>query len=435
MHDDGAMFDLPNTPTPKTSPYGGVDVQRYVGEPPKTSLRSDFERDRARILHSAALRRLGAKTQVLGPASDDFVRTRLTHSLEVAQIGRELGKMLGADPDVVDAACLSHDLGHPPFGHNGERILNDLAEDCGGFEGNAQSLRIVARLEPKVTDAQGNDVGLNLTRATLDAICKYPWARGEGPDPVKSAKKFSVYDDDRHVFEWMRTGAPTGWRCLEAQIMDLSDDIGYSVHDVEDAIATHAFAPNGMDDPGTIDAIIDVTTQWYGNSISRDELGAALDRLRAMPGWLTSFDGSYRDLAAMKEMTSDLIGRFLVATVDATRNEFGEDNLGRYRANLNVPTQTRAEIQILKGIAVHYVMEPRESEPVYYQQRTILADLVDALWNAGPDALETPFATAWRQADDEAHRLRALIDQVASLTDMSANRWHAQHCGMISSQL
>lgn len=433
--EDGAMFALTDSPRETTSPYSSTDSQRFVGEPPKSSLRTDFERDRARILHSASLRRLGAKTQVLGPASDDFVRTRLTHSLEVAQIGRELGKMLGADPDVVDAACLSHDLGHPPFGHNGERILNELATDCGGFEGNAQSLRIVARLEPKVTDTNGHHVGLNLTRATLDAICKYPWARGEGPDPIKSEHKFSVYADDVQVFQWMRSGAPTGKRCVEAQIMDLSDDIGYSVHDVEDAIATRAFTPSSLKNSEDIEKIIDVTTEWYGATITRDELGAALDRLQAQPGWLASFDGSYHDLAALKELTSDLIGRFLVETVTATREKFGDDNLGRYRADLIVPRETRAEIQILKGIAVAYVMQPREHEPDYYQQRTILADLVEALWDAGPDALQTPFAAAWRRADTEKQRLRALIDQVATLTDMSAHRWHAQHCGMISTQL
>ncbi len=114
--------------------YSAADTRRWVEEPPKNSHRTDFERDRARVLHSSALRRLGAKTQVVAPDTDDFVRTRLTHSLEVAQIGRELGRTLGCDPDIVDTACLAHDLGHPPFGHNGETALNDIAHAIGGFE-------------------------------------------------------------------------------------------------------------------------------------------------------------------------------------------------------------------------------------------------------------------------------------------------------------
>ena len=174
------------------APYSPADSERWVPEDHKSSARTEFERDRARILHSSALRRLGEKTQVLGPISDDFVRTRLTHSLEVAQVGRELGKELGADPDVVDAACLSHDLGHPPFGHNGERALDAAAASIGGFEGNAQTLRVVTRLEPKVIGAGGVPAGLNLARATLDAICKYPWVKSGGPDLAKSTRKFSV---------------------------------------------------------------------------------------------------------------------------------------------------------------------------------------------------------------------------------------------------
>ena len=349
-------------------------------------------------------------------------------------MGRELGKELGADPDVVDAACLSHDLGHPPFGHNGELALNELAREIGGFEGNAQTLRIVARLEPKVLGQDG-PAGLNLTRATLDAICKYPWARGEGPDPVKSQRKFSVYEDDRPTFDWMRQGIPAGKRCLEAQIMDLSDDIAYSVHDMEDAVATGKMDLERLRSDSHTQGVIESTMKWYGTSICEDDLYRAFERLVTMPEWMGSFSGSYADLAALKDLTSELIGRFSNATVGATREVAGDQPLGRYLAELVVPANTRAEIQVLKGMAVHYVMSPRESEPVYYQQRTLLNDLVDALVNAGPEYLEPPFAAQWRSTTDEGQRLRVVIDQVSSLTDISASRWHARMCGMLSSQL
>jgi hypothetical protein len=144
--------------------YTPADVERWVHDSP--SERSPFTRDRARVLHSAGLRRLAATTQVLVAGSADFPRTRLTHTLEVAQIAREMGAALGCDPDLVDVAGLAHDLGHPPFGHNGEGELNRQAASIGGFEGNAQTLRVMTRLEAKVIDpATGRSVGLDLARA------------------------------------------------------------------------------------------------------------------------------------------------------------------------------------------------------------------------------------------------------------------------------
>jgi dGTPase len=194
--------------------YGDADVERRLPER-HTSGRSDFARDRARLLHSSALRRLAAKTQVLSPTAGlDFARNRLTHSLEVAQVGRELAASLGLDPDVVDTACLAHDLGHPPFGHNGEKALNVWAADIGGFEGNAQTLRILTRLEPKVFGDDGRSHGLNLTRASLDASCKYPWPEETSVADPSGRAKFGFYRDDVEVFEWMRRGAPERRLCI-----------------------------------------------------------------------------------------------------------------------------------------------------------------------------------------------------------------------------
>jgi dGTPase len=405
--------------------YTDADRERWYPEPPKDPRRGEFARDRARVVHSSGLRRLSAKTQVVGPGSDDFVRNRLTHSLEVAQVGRELAGALGCDPDVVDTACLAHDLGHPPFGHNGEEVLNRIASGIGGFEGNAQTLRMLTRLEPKVIDAAtGAGRGLNLTRASVDAATKYPWPRDGIPNP--GSTKFGVYTEDLAAFGWLRAGAPVHRRCLEAQVMDFADDVAYSVHDVEDAVVSGRLDPRSLADPGHSRRIVAQARDWYLPGLADDEGGATLTRLRRVPTWVGEFDGSQRALAALKDLTSQLIGRFVGSVEVATWAQAGDgERLTRYGADLVVPPETVAEIAVLKGMAAVYVMTVQDRQPIYARQQDVIAELVDVLADRGPRELDPMFAQAWTEGADDAGRLRAVVDQVAALTDARAVAWHA----------
>jgi dGTPase len=391
------------------------DAERLVAEPPKDTGygRSPYERDRARVLHSAGFRRLAAKTQVHLAGTDDFLRTRLTHSIEVAQIAREMGARLGCDPDVVDVAGLAHDLGHPPFGHNGEEALDAVAGPCGGFEGNAQTLRVLTRLEAKIEGA-----GLNLTRASLDATCKYPWPREPG------RRKFGVYADDRPVFAWLREGAAgPRRRCLEAQVMDWADDVAYSVHDVEDGVwGGYVSLRRLRDDADERGSVCAATTDAYLDEPA-DALAPVLDDLLADPAVAAAadYDGSHRAQSALKRMTSVLTGRFVGAAVAATRDA---GPVRRYAADLVVPAAVRAQCALLKGIALRYVVRRPEASGRYERQREILVELVEALAVRAPDGLDRIFAPLWKAAADDAARLRVVIDQVASLTDPSAADWH-----------
>jgi dGTPase len=410
--------------------YRDVDGERWVEEPAKRSGRSPFARDRARVVHSSALRRLAAKTQVVGPGSDDFVRTRLTHSLEVAQVARELGASLGCDPDVVETAALAHDLGHPPFGHNGERALDDAAQGCGGFEGNAQTLRILTRLEAKTMRAEGSSAGLNLTRAALDATTKYPWTRDDAPEPYgahadgqpRLLRKFGVYDDDLPVFGWLRAGAEGQQRrCIEAQVMDLADDIAYCVHDVEDGVVAGRIDLVRLREPDVRESVWEAVREWYLPGADAASLEEALARLSASPGWPREpYDASRPAQAALKNLTSELIGRFCRPAEQATRAAYGSGPLVRYAADLHVPEETRFEIAVLKGVAAHFVMRAEDRVPIMETQRALVADLVRVLVDRAPDGLQPAFRADFAAAGSDAQRLRAIVDQVASLTDASA---------------
>jgi len=409
-----------------------------VEEPPKRAGRSDFERDRARVLHSAGLRRLAAKTQVVAAGSADFPRTRLTHSLECAQIGRELGREIGCDPDLVDAACLAHDIGHSPFGHNGEHALDELAAPCGGFEGNAQSLRLLTRLEPKVAGA-----GLNLTRATLDATLKYPWFSG-------GSGKYGVYAEDAEVFTWIRKDAPAGRPCLEAQVMDWADDVAYSVHDLEDGLYAGLITITDLNSPAERALVTQTTAATYcGDDVSLDELAEVLDSLVALDFWPVAYDATPAAQAALKNLTSNLIGRFCQAAEQATlaahpattdhpgysesvissSGIFGtRAPLNRYAADLVVPRRQRLECALLKGITARYVMTRPGVVKAQARERKLLAELALAVERGAPQTLDPLLRPSWDAARSDPERRRVVIDQIACLTDTSAIAWHHRLC-------
>lgn len=398
--------------------YKEEDKERFLNEPAKRPGRTEFMRDRARVIHSAALRRLAAKTQVAVPWENDFQRTRLSHSLECAQIGRELGESLGADPDLQDTACLAHDLGHPPFGHNGEEALAEIAKEFGGFEGNAQSFRLLVRLEAKTVDDDGKSIGLNLTRASLDGATKYPWPRAQNP------RKFGVYDDDLELFNWMRTGAPVDKKCIEAQIMDWSDDCAYSVHDLEDAIFVDQISVKNFE--RDLADIYKVMKSDYGSDATEQEAADALKRLAALSAWPHYYDGTLRSLARLKDSTSQLIGRFVLAAEVETRRVHGDGPLSRYSANLEIPREQVVEVDFLKAIAGHYLINASHSQERYAKQQIIIAQLVEMLTECAPVELDSIFVKAWNEAADETARMRVIIDQVAALTDPGAYVLHAR---------
>ncbi len=384
--------------------YSPADCERWTPEAGKPGdERSPWEIDRARILHSAAFRRLQRKTQVFAPAEGDFFRTRLTHSIEVSQIAKGIALRVGADPTLCEAASLAHDIGHPPFGHAGERVLNECMEGFGGFEGNAQNLRVLATLEVK-SDAYP---GLNLTRATLDALLKYKRSYAEARSSGR-AKFF--YDDDLGLVEWLCAGRREERTSFECQIMDWADDVAYSVHDVEDGMWAGLIQRRRLAGDGLAEAIARAVPRADARCIE-----AVMAELR--PVVLASGE---RERKAVRKMWSSKVIYEMVHAASA--RQVADAGRGpRYGWALEVDPGVRLKSEVLKALAGELVFNHRRVASVQPAANRIVGQLFQRLVSSPSDAL-FPRDVREQLQEAAASRERIVCDYVSGMTDDFARR-------------
>ena len=395
--------------------YTAFDAETWGGRR-RTDYRSAFQIDRDRVIHSHAFRNLQSKTQVFLSREYDFYRTRLTHSMEVAQIGRSICQFLLSrgrplrddfhiDSDLVEAASLVHDLGHPPFGHAGERTLQELMKTRGGFEGNAQTLRL---LTETIYQNESGVRGLQPTRALVDAVLKYKQLYGEFPAPP--AQHF-LYDPQRVYRDFVFDGAeiPAGVRAnaglnafksVECQIMDWADDTAYSLHDIVDGVRAGFL---------TIERI----EGWAaGLAIDPDRQGL-LDGL---------FDAIRGD--RLENAFSMKIGRFIQACRLRERDNFMAAKTNRYRFELAVAPDAEREAQFFKQLANDIIFESPQLCQMEHKARVVLSSLWDSCWRnyvePGPRVIQIlPRAVrALVAAETTAPgKARRVCDWLAGLTD------------------
>ena len=406
-------------------------IEQYKHRP--NDNRSPWQVDRSRIIHAAAFRRLQAKTQIMGIGLNDFYRTRLTHSLEVSQIGTGILRHLKTQHSdfnhfpstgLLETLCLAHDIGHPPFGHGGEIALNYMMRDHGGFEGNAQTLRIVAKLEP-----YSNGYGMNLTRRTLLGFIKYPAFINELwhtiPD-TRNSRAFikaddwrpakGLYQDDAHIFNWIveplsqsdktllnthatidKHRAKTLYKSLDSAIMEHADDIAYAVHDLEDAIATHVLT---LDD-------------WQTHALPHLQ-ALNFDWLNSLLETLTSRLFSKNDFER-KDAIGELVNTFIIHIHLDIQHEAFECPILKYTAKLHPEYEN--VLQILKHFVFQRLIRDPEMQQIEFKGQNLLIELFTAFASDPLRLLPETTQAQYIAAQKHNQGMRIICDYLSGMSD------------------
>ena len=403
---------------------------------------SEYQRDRARVIHSASFRALQSKTQVLGLGESDFYRTRLTHSLEVAQIGSGICEWLRDrtdDPEktrwipsfsLIEAIGLAHDLGHSPFGHGGEVALNFMMREHGGFEGNAQTLRILSKL-----GEFSKNSGLDLTRRTMLGTIKYPafysetvryertWAEGQSTHNIKAwSPPKCIYDSEAQVLDWiLEPFSPADVQYLrqinqrskghhrpvhktfDTSIMELADDIAYGVHDLEDACALKLVSATSWREQ------VATFIEGFSDNPIRNELNFYADAL-------------FSEVASdRKHAISKLVG-YLIKHITIEEHDAAEHPLLRYQATMD--PDAMAILKKLKSFVMEQVILSPELQTLQFRGQQVIMYLFGVLIANPRTLLPGAVLNQFNEQQTDAEKMRVIADHIASMTDISAGKLH-----------
>lgn len=399
--------------------YASFDTESL--HPRKQDYRTPFEKDRDRIIHISAFRRLQSKTQVFLSGEYDFYRTRLTHSLEVAQVGRSICNYLNRtsphlneldffiDPALVEASCLAHDLGHPPFGHAGEAKLNELMHDHGGFEGNAQSLRI---LTGDISASPLDHKLLNPTRALIDSILKYKVLYEQAGRP----ERYFIYDSQQYILDFVFDGnsipdssIANSFRSIECEIMDWADDIAYSVADIADSIQA------GFLNRETIE-------EWFRQqSPEFQEEHATI---------FATMQENF-SLIDIHKTVANKIGEFITSTTIVERDHPKAKKTNRYRFQLQIDPKAQRESSFYKKLALEIVflspnLQQLEVKSEFFIERIFEALTKNYLGSLKKQKRMIPayFESKILAEKTETEKLRRITDYIAGMTDDFAVRFY-----------